>query len=243
MGLLQRITMIFRAKANSALDAAEDPRQTLDCSYERQLELLRGVKRGIVEITAAKRRLELQAADIKGHLAKLDDQARQALQMDREDLARAALERKQVAVSQLRDFDVQIAELQGEQERLIGAEARLAAKIEAFKTRKEIVGARYTAANAQVRIGEALSGISEEAADVGYSIRRAEEKTLQLQSRGQAIDELIDHGVLSDALSPGSALDRELAQLESNYNVEAELSMLRRELETPTQPKRLESGQ
>lgn len=243
MGLLHRITMIFRAKANSALDAAEDPRQTLDYSYEQQIELLRDVKRGIVEITAAKRRLELQDAEISGHLGKLDDQARQALQMDREDLARAALGRKQLAVGQLRDFDVQIAELQGEQDRLIDAEARLAAKIEAFKTHKEIIGARYTAASAQVRIGEALTGLSEEAADVGYSIRRAEEKTLQLQSRGQAIGELIDQGVLSDALSPGSTLDRELAQMESNYNVEAELNTLRRGLEPPTPPKRLESGQ
>ena len=149
MSIMRRITLLFRAKANSALDAAEDPRQTLDYSYERQLDLLRDVRRGIVEVTASKRRLQLQARELGANAAKLDTQARQALEMGRDDLARAAMERKQVALAQLSDFDAQVAQLESEQERLTTSEARLAAKIEAFRTRKEVVKAQYSAAQAQ----------------------------------------------------------------------------------------------
>ena len=39
MSLMKRISLIFRSKANTALDRAEDPRQTLDYSYQRQLDL------------------------------------------------------------------------------------------------------------------------------------------------------------------------------------------------------------
>lgn len=243
MGLWKRLTTIFKAKANKALDAAEDPRETLDYSYERQLDLLRDVKRGIVEVTAAKRRLELQASGLRADLDKFDGQARQALGAGREDLARAALEHKQLAVTQLSGFDAQIAQLDGEQQRLSEAETRLAAKIDAFRTRKEMIKAEYTAAKAQVRIGEAVTGLSEEMADVGYAIQRAEDKTAQLQSRGDAISELIDKGVLTDALDTGTALDRELEQLGNKAQVEADLSRLRAELAAPPAPKQLEAGQ
>ena len=243
MGMWNRLTTIFRAKANKALDAAEDPRETLDYSYERQLDLLRDVKRGIVEVTAAKRRLQMQAATQRNDLEKLDVQAKQALSLGREDLARAALERKQLAASQLASFDPQIEQLENEQQRLSEAESRLPAKIEAFRTRKEMIKAQYTAAKAQVRIGEAVTGLSEEMADVGYSIQRAEDKTAQLQSRGDAIGELIDQGVLTDALESGTPLDRELEKVAAQAQIEQELQRLRGEMVTSAAPKQLEAGQ
>ncbi len=243
MGIWNRLTTIFRAKANKALDAAEDPRETLDYSYERQLDLLRDVKRGIVEVTAAKRRLQMQAATQRKDLDKLDVQAKQALSLGREDLARAALERKQLAASQLASFDPQIEQLENEQRRLSEAESRLSAKIEAFRTRKEMIKAQYTAAKAQVRIGEAVTGLSEEMADVGYSIQRAEDKTAQLQSRGDAIGELIDQGVLTDALESGTPLDRELEKVAAQAQIEQELQRLRGEMVTSAAPKQLEAGQ
>ncbi len=243
VGLWNRVTLIFQAKANKALDAAEDPRETLDYSYEKQLDMLRNVKRGIVEVTAAKRRLELQANELRTHLANFDSQARYALESNREDLARAVLERKQLAATQLAGFEAQIAQLAGDQERLTHAESRLAAKIEAFRTRKEVVKAQYTAAQAQVRIGEAVTGLSEEMADVGYAIQRAEDKTAQLQSRGDAISELIDSGVLEDALDKSTPLDRELAALSSQQQIESDLERLRHELAPVVPPMQLGAGQ
>lgn len=238
----KRLKTIFEAKANKALDAAEDPREMLDLSYEKQVEMLRDVKRGIVEVTAAKRRLALQADELRAQLGKFDNQARQALTSGREDLARLALQRKQDVQAQVDGFDAQVAQLQGEQDRLLQAEQRLAAKVEAFRTKKEVMKAQYTAAKATVRISESVTGLSEEMSDVGIAIQRAEDKTAALRARGDAITELIETGALEDSLGGGSPLDRELDQMGRDYSVEVELEQLRRELGPGQPPPQLEAG-
>jgi len=227
MGVLTRMSTVVKAKMNRLLDNAEDPRETLDYAYDKQMEMLRDVKRGVVEMVTTKRRLELQASKVKETTSKLEEQARQAMAAGREDLARLALQRKQAAVIELDGLDQQVANLELEQEKLTNAEARLRAKVDAFRTRKEIVKAQYSAAQAQVRIGSALSGISEEMGDVQLSIERAETKTDSLRARAGAIDELADAGVLEDYSGRGDPIARELEQLTSSQNVEDELSSLR----------------
>lgn len=225
--MLKRLSAIFQAKANKALDRLEDPREMLDLSYEKQVEMLRDVKRGIVEVTAARRRLELQAEELRAKLPQFDAQALQAMKNGREDLARVALERKASTQAQIESFEAQVANLKAEQDQLVQAEQRLQAKVEAFRTRKEVLKAQYTAAKATVRIGEAVTGLSEEMTDVGYAIQRAEDRTAQLKSRGQAIQELLESGVLEDSLGQGSSLDRELEALGRQASVDAELARLR----------------
>jgi phage shock protein A len=232
--VLKRISAIFQAKANKALDHLEDPREMLDLSYEKQVDMLRDVKRGIVEVTAARRRLELQAAELRGQLPKFDAQALQAMKAGREDLARIALERKTSTQAQVDGFEAQVASLKAEQDQLIAAEQRLQAKVDAFRTKKEVMKAQYTAAKATVRIGEAVTGLSEEMADMGYAIQRAEDKTAQLKSRGAAIHELLEAGVLEDSLEGNTALDRELDALGRAASVDAELDRLRAQLNTGT---------
>lgn len=232
--MLKRISAIFQAKANKALDHLEDPREMLDLSYEKQVDMLRDVKRGIVEVTAARRRLELQAAELRGQLPKFDAQALQAMKAGREDLARIALERKTSTQAQVDGFEDQVASLKAEQDQLIAAEQRLQAKVDAFRTKKEVMKAQYTAAKATVRIGEAVTGLSEEMADMGYAIQRAEDKTAQLKSRGAAIHELLEAGVLEDSLEGNTALDRELDALGRAASVDAELDRLRAQLNTGT---------
>jgi len=224
------MSTVVKAKMNRLLDNAEDPRETLDYAYDKQMEMLRDVKRGVVEMVTTKRRLELQASKVKETTSKLEEQARQAMAAGREDLARLALQRKQAAVIELDGLDQQVANLELEQEKLTNAEARLRAKVDAFRTRKEIVKAQYSAAQAQVRIGSALSGISEEMGDVQLSIERAETKTDSLRARAGAIDELADAGVLEDYSGRGDPIARELEQLTSSQNVEDELAGLRASL-------------
>ena len=253
MGLLSRMSTIFKAKTSKLLDKAEDPRETLDYSYEKQLELLQKVKRGIVEVTTSKKRLELQAQKIRDDASQMDDQARRALGAGREDLARTVLQRKAYATEQLTGLQTQIDNLSMEQQKLTDAESRLSAKIEAFRTRKEVIKATYTAAEAQVRIGEAVSGISEEMTDVGMAIDRAENKTAELQARAVAIDELVHTGVLADPTLGGGAseVDRELARITATSRVDEDLDRLKAELgqgpapkaiEGQAAPKQLESG-
>lgn len=231
MGIISRMTTLIKARLSQMLDRAEDPSLTLDYSYQRQLEMLQDVKRGIVEVVTSRRRIELQAARLRDNLTKLDDQARRALAAGREDLARLALQRKQTAIQQLEGLDSQITELEAEQERLTNTEQRLTAKVEAFRTRKEVIKAQYSAAEAQVKIGESLTGLSEEMADVGLAVQRAEEKTERLRARAAAIDELVEAGTLEDMTAGGTdVLDRELSEIAIAENVDRELARMKRQL-------------
>lgn len=234
MGILSRMSTVVKAKMNRILDNAEDPSETLDYAYDKQMEQLQQVKRGVVEMVTSKRRLELQASKIKDSITKVDKQARQAMAAGREDLARIALQRKQASLVELEGLNDQISDLEQEQQKLTQMEQRLQAKVAAFRTRKEVIKARHTAAQAQVRIGSALSGISEEMGDVSLAIERAEQKTEDMRARAGAIDELAELGVLEDfSHSSGDPLSRELSALMAEQNVENELALLKGELPAP----------
>ncbi len=100
-GLSGRMSTVVKAKISKLLDKAEDPAETLDYSYQKQLEQLQNVKRGIADIVTAKKRLQMQEDKIQQQVVKLDTQARQALAAGLEDLARAALESKSAAQNEL----------------------------------------------------------------------------------------------------------------------------------------------
>ena len=230
-GLMSRFTTLFKVKANTMLDKAEDPGQTLDYSYQQQLEMLQKVKRGVADVVTAKKRLQLQTAKLEESVVKLDGQARQALAGNREDLARTALERKALIQGQLQGLDTQITALEQQQQNLIDQERRLSAKVESFRTQKEVVKAQYSAAEAQVRIGEATTGLGEEMSDVGLALQRAQDKTEQMQARAAAVNELVDTGAIDDlTAAPGSDLDAQIAALTAGSQVDAEMEKLRAEV-------------
>ena len=231
MGLWQRFTLIFKSKANRALDRAEDPRETLDYSYEKQLELLQKVRRGVADVATSRKRLELQLAALEQQGTKLEGQAQAALAGGREDLAREALTRRSGLATQIDDLRTQHAGLADQEEKLVAASQRLQAKVEAFRTKKETIKATYSAAEAQTKINEAFSGVSKELGDVGMAIERAEDKTAQLQARGQALDELLASGALEDASgSTKDSITLELERMASGNDVENQLAALKAEL-------------
>ncbi|TGC08520.1 PspA/IM30 family protein [Methanolobus halotolerans] len=231
MSLFNRMGTVVKAKMNKLVNRMEDPRETLDYSYEKQLEMLQNVKRGVADVTTSKKRLQLQRSKLQQSIDKLDSQAKDAIKADREDLARMALERKGSLTMQVEGLDTQIADLEKEQEKLVAAEKRLSTKVEVFRTRKETIKAQYSAAEAQVKISESVSGIGEEMADVGMAIDRAENKTEEMQARASALDELIDTGTLDDLSSRGDDIDRELAKMRTKSSVNEELARLREEVE------------
>lgn len=230
MGVFSRMSTIFKAKMSKILERAEDPRETLDYSYQRQVEHLRNAKRGLADVVASKKRVELQTITLRRNAEKLEAQAKEALGAGREDLATIALQRRQAILTQLQGLDEQIAGLQREQEKLAGAEARLSAKVEAFRTQKEVIKAQYSAAEAQVKIGEAATGLSEELADVGLAVERAQEKTDNMKARAAAIDELVDSGALEDALAPKDDIAAELNKISAAQKVNDELARLKKEV-------------
>src|ERR1700752_711120 len=159
-GLMGRASTIVKAKFSKILDRAENPSETLDYSYEEQLRQLQNVKRGIADVATAKNRPDLQYTSMQQQIEKLDGQARDAVTANREDLAREALTRKAAIQGQLDSIMQQGQQLEAQQQKLVDGEKQLSAKIESFRSQKEIIKAQYSAAEAQVRIGEAATGIS-----------------------------------------------------------------------------------
>lgn len=229
MGFLDRMSTVVQAKMNRIMDKIEDPRETLEVSYEKQLSLLQNVKRGVAEVATSKKRLELQKAKLQMGLEKLDGQAKEALQAGREDLARRALESRAALQAQSATLDQQIADLQEQQQKLMDAESRLAIKVESFRNKKETIKAQYSAAEAQVKVTESVTGISEEMADVGMAVQRAEEKTENMRARSAALDELLLSGNLTD-YSGGDDLTQELAKAKAKSSVDDMLARMKEEM-------------
>ena len=228
MGLMSRMSTIFKSKVSDALDSVEDPRQTLDYSYERQMELLQKVKRSLADAVTSRKQIELQKVRLEADLQKYQGEAEAAIKAGREDLARAALERKAATAAQVQGLDTQVAEIQQQEAKMEEAARRLETKISSFRAQKEVIKAQYTTAQAQVKMGEATTGLSEELADVGLAVQRAQDKTERMRARAQAIDELTDSGVLEDPMTPGAdPIERELREVHMKTQVDDDLAALK----------------
>src|ERR1700744_4350087 len=242
MSVMKRVSLIFRAKADKALDRMEDPRETLDYSYKQQVEMLTRVRRGVADVATSRKRVELQMTSLQKEIAKRTTQAKTALEQGREDLARAALQARGQLEQQYDDLQAQYTQLQDQEEKLTLASQRLDAKVQAFRTRKETIKATYTAAEAQTRINEAFSGISEGMGDVGLAIQRAEDKTAQMQARAGAIDELLASGALEDHVGGGTdSIQAELDKIGASSDVDSELARMKGEL-SANAPKQIEGN-
>ena len=235
MGFFSRLATFFRIKANAALDKAEDPGQVMDYSYSKQLEQLQQIQRSVADVATNEKRLELLQAQLLERVNKLDTQAMQALQGNREDLARQALQRKETLLPQLNGYEQQIAGLREQKEKLIAMQTALNSRVEAFRTQKEMVKSQYSAAQAQVKITEAVTGISKEMGEMNLAMQRAQDRVLSMQARASAMDALLDEGTLSDKnlLGTGSSdpLDRQLQQLSAQQNVEAQLQAMKQQMQ------------
>jgi phage shock protein A len=186
-------------------------------------------------VVTNEKRLELQQTQLQQQMNKLDSQAMTALQANREDLARMALQRKETIVAQLSSYEQQLAQLRAQEERLVTMERNISARVEAFRTQKEMVKAQYGAAQAQVKINEAVTGISQEMSEMNLAMQRAQDKVLSMQARANAMEALIEQGTLGEqgllGAGSGDTLDRELHQLTAQQNVEAQLQAMKQQIQ------------
>ncbi len=230
MGVFSRISAIFQAKANKLLNRVEDPRETLDLSYEKQLESLTKVRRSVADVATARKRIELQAAQLQKQADKLQEQAKAALAQGNEPLAREALSRRAAIGEQLRELESQHAQVTEQQEKLIETSQRLQGQVEQFRTRKETLKASYTAAQAQTQVGEAISGISKSLGDAGGAMQRAQDKIASMQARAGALDELLASGALSNLDQPVDDIQAQLDKVSAGTQIDSELAALKAEL-------------
>lgn len=234
MSVLKRVTTIFQAKANKFLDKHEDPRETLDLQYQEMLEKLQQLKRGLADVATAKKRLEIQAQQLQQSANKLQDQAKQALAQNREDLAREALARRQGIAQQLSELETQHKQLEQQESNMTILIQRTQTQVEAFRAKKETIKATYTAAEAQTKVTEAVTGISEDMGDIGMALQRAQDKVEQMQARAGALDDLVSSGALEDLTASSDPLQMELDKTSANAQVDAELAALKAQLGQPS---------
>jgi phage shock protein A len=230
MGVMKRMSAIFQAKTNKLLDKAEDPRESLDLSYQKQLESLQKVRRSVADVTTAKKRIELQATQLQQQGDKLQQQAKAALSQGNEDLAREALARRAALGEQLSDLQTQHEQVAGQEQKLIATAQKLQTQVDSFRTKKETMKASYTAAEAQTKIGEAVSGISESMSDAGMSMQRAQDKIAGMQARAGAMDELLASGALTDLSNPVDDIQAQLDKASTQSTVDTELAALKAEV-------------
>lgn len=231
--LWQRALLLLHIRTSAVLDDAEDPREVMDYAYSQQLELARRVRRGLVEVSTARRQLEQQLERQRARIPQLEDQARQALDAGREDLAQRALERKHTLLAEMEGVERQVKDLAAEEQQMRQAEQRLGARVDAFRTRRTVVSARYAAASAQAQAKEALFGLSDELTQLDLAVIRAEEKTDFLQARVSAIDVAAEMlvpetpGSFGLAGAADDALEGELRAVTTSRAVQAELEGLK----------------
>lgn len=228
MSFTSRLRVVFRSKANRALDRMEDPREALDDSYEQQLKMLQKVRQGLAEVATAGKRLELQGQELGTRHRKLADQAEEALNQGRDDLARTALERRVLVEGEVTALRDQYAALRTQQAQLQDNERRLAERVAAFRTEKETMKATYAASRARVQANEAAANIGSEISNVGANLDRARDRVAQMQARAAATDDLIASGALQDATAtPDADLDRQLSAGATQSTVERQLQSMK----------------
>jgi phage shock protein A len=228
--LLGRLSFVVRSWVNALLDRATDPAAELDYSYEQLRDQLQEINRGIAELTTQKKRLEMHRERLRRNVEKHDEQVREAVHQDRDDLARRALEKKHTTQDQVVGLDEQIERLQATQDKLVENQVTLRGRIEGFRTHKETLKARHEAAQASARVAEAFTGVGSEMGDVSRAIERATDRTERMEARAAALEELEETGALDDVLAEGDEIDRELERRSTEHRVDQELAELKTRL-------------
>jgi len=242
MSLFQRAHDILAAKTNKALDAAEKPDEMLDLSYEQMLDQITKVRQALVTIAASRKRIELQEQQLQHSVDHLQEQAKTALSMGKEDLAREALSRKAAAQAQVDGMESQRQQLTEQEEKLSQTLQALQQRVNNFRTQKEVLKAQYAAASAQSSVDESVAGISGTLDDSGAALQRAQDKIAGMQARAGALDELLQSGVLEDVGGDTDDIQKELDEAGTAADVDSELAALKAQIGPGSSPPELTSG-
>ena len=234
MSILRRMSDVFQQKVSAAVNKAEDPSEALDLSYQKQLDALQQARRSVADVLTSQKRLELQADQLKQSIAKLQNQAQTALHQGKEDLAREALTRAQLAQTQLDGLTQQIETVRQQEQKLEVTVQKLQTRIETFRMQRDTMKAQYQAAKATTNVSEAATGLSEEMADASMMVDRSRDKIAQMQARSAAVDQLLDSGVLDNvATSAGDDIERRLGTGGSEAAVQAQLDAMKQQIALP----------
>jgi phage shock protein A len=230
MNVFARVADILQAKTHKLLDRLEDPNETLDLSYEKMLSQLQETKRHLADVVAQQKSLERQIEAAGQEAGKAENDARVALAAGREDLAKAALSHKHGALEKAEALKQAHAQIEPQAAKLIEYEKTLEGRIEDFRTRKEVMKASYTAAASQVKVSQSMAGIGSGFGNVGDTLRRADDKVAGMRAKAEAMESLLDAGVLSDPLDTKTRSEKDLDTLRIGSAIDADLARLKAEV-------------
>jgi phage shock protein A len=219
----------------SGSDRIADPAYALDRAYAQQMQALEETRRGRLEIETISTRLDMESRQIVDGVAACEDQARRALLAGRDDLARVSLGRREELDEQLTRTQTERDRLEEERQSLFRQESELAGAVQAFRSRKEVLKAQYGAAQARLRVGEALTGYSKTVTAVGEDVRHFEERLMMMRARSHAV-ETMSIGTASGSTIAPAYVERELRIMGMSPRIEDQLQRMRGELGLPEPP-------
>ena len=215
MGFLGQITTNLKAGLDAALAPAADPRTTYVNAHQKQEALLAQVRVAMNHVTASKERMQARALEDRARLPQMLEEARAELVAGRTEAARIRLQRRHVVALELAALEAQVAEVERDESNLRTLEDRLANQVDEFMARQQVIVARYNAAEAQIQIKEAVTGVSREFAELTAALTEAEVKTEGMEARVSAIDRLVREGLLGVNDQPAEVDDEVDGQLEA----------------------------
>jgi phage shock protein A len=227
MGLFDRFRANFQARAYQAMDGLEDVRVNLNYSVSQLEDNRRELLGSLVDVMAAQHSLIEEHGQVEGNIHRLEGQARAAMQAGRDDLARMALERKQALLVRLPVLESHIENLGTQVDALRQARVMLDQKISQLKVKKEELNGMYESTRSQLRVQEALAGISFDLVDVSSTIQRTEERIQAMRSRIAAIQHLRLDDIIPGMVGDEAGLERQLMEMRRRELVEEELRSLR----------------
>jgi phage shock protein A len=230
MSILGRVADLFTAKTHKLLNALEDPNEVLDLSYEKMLSGLQETKAHLADVIAQQKSLERQIAAADKEVAGAEDDATTAVKAERDDLAKAALVHRRRAMDNRATLEQALNAILPQIAKLTDYQQRLQERIEKFRTQKETMKASYAAAQAQVKAQQSLTGIGERLGGVGETYQRAEDRMLATRDKADAMDSMIEQGIVNDPLDKRSSAEKELAALRDKHAVDDDLAALKAQL-------------
>ncbi|MGF7398565.1 PspA/IM30 family protein [Thermoanaerobacterium thermosaccharolyticum] len=235
MSLVKRISNIFKAKANDIVEKMEDPEDTLNYSLVEMRENLSKIKKSMLEVATLKKKLENELSDINIKISEYEKNAELALESGREDLAKASIQNKNDLIEKKTNLESQIKSIEEQLKNIEKSKEQMEDNLIKLQSKKEELITMKKVSDAQIMIKETLTGIANDTTDLGERIKNAEEKIKEKYAKSQAIDYMVDEGMLDNILDDGDNVEKELKEIEKQKRAEEEFEELKKRVAAKNQ--------
>ncbi|MBI3990317.1 MAG: PspA/IM30 family protein [candidate division NC10 bacterium] len=218
MGILERVMTVLKANLNDLINRAENPEKMLNQILLDMQEQLAKAKQEVAAAIADEKRLEQQYRNEVEQAREWERKARLAVEKENDELAKEALRRQAEHERYGLDYKKQWERQKESTEKLRTALQALNRKIEEARRKKTLLVARQRRAEAQKRIHDTMTGLTDTSAFDTFE--RMAAKVEQVEAEAAASAEL------SEELT-GEALEKRFAELEAGQDVEQALAALK----------------